>query len=413
MISEGPQVAYAVANVRRQPSRVVPTPGRKKVALIVETSLAPGREILRGIASYLREEGPWSIAHEPRTLEQSVPRWLRGWRGDGIIARVQNQRVARAIAAVGVPTIDVLGVVTGLPFPIVHVDDEAIGRVGAEHLLDQGYRRFAFLGIRDENWSNRRALSFARRVGDAGFPCVTHFVSRQTARQESWEDSGPELAAWLIGLSKPTGLMIASDQLGPHTLEACRSNGIVVPDELGVVGVDNDEPLCEVSDPPLSSVWPNHRQVGYEAARLLDALMRDGATPEAPTLLPPKGVHARVSTDSLAVDDRNVAQSLRFIREHACEPIDVDDVVRAVPISRSVLQRLFRDLLGRSMHDEIIRVRLSRARELLQETDLPLIEIAERAGFRHQEYMGAVFRQRLGITPGTLRRRRKRRGRTA
>jgi len=321
--------------------------------------------------------------------------------------------VARAIAAVGVPTIDVLGVVTGLPFPIVHVDDEAIGRVGAEHLLDQGYRRFAFLGIRDENWSNRRALSFARRVGDAGFPCVTHFVSRQTARQESWEDSGPELAAWLIGLSKPTGLMIASDQLGPHTLEACRSNGIVVPDELGVVGVDNDEPLCEVSDPPLSSVWPNHRQVGYEAARLLDALMRDGATPEAPTLLPPKGVHARVSTDSLAVDDRNVAQSLRFIREHACEPIDVDDVVRAVPISRSVLQRLFRDLLGRSMHDEIIRVRLSRARELLQETDLPLIEIAERAGFRHQEYMGAVFRQRLGITPGTLRRRRKRRGRTA
>src|SRR5882724_4840647 len=413
MISEGPQVAYAVANVRRQPSRVVPTPGRKKVALIVETSLAPGREILRGIASYLREEGPWSIAHEPRTLEQSVPRWLRGWRGDGIIARVQNQRVARAIAAVGVPTIDVLGVVTGLPFPIVHVDDEAIGRVGAEHLLDQGYRRFAFLGIRDENWSNRRALSFARRVGDAGFPCVTHFVSRQTARQESWEDSGPELAAWLIGLSKPTGLMIASDQLGPHTLEACRSNGIVVPDELGVVGVDNDEPLCEVSDPPLSSVWPNHRQVGYEAARLLDALMRDGATPEAPTLLPPKGVHARVSTDSLAVDDRNVAQSLRFIREHACEPIDVDDVVRAVPISRSVLQRLFRDLLGRSMHDEIIRARLSRARELLQETDLPLIEIAERAGFRHQEYMGAVFRQRLGITPGTLRRRRKRRGRTA
>ena len=126
-------------------------------------------------------------------------------------------------------------------------------------------------------------------------------------------------------------------------------------------------------------------------------------------MLPPKGVHARVSTDSLAVDDANVAQSLRFIREHACEGIEVDDVVETVPISRSVLQRLFRDLLDRSIHDEIIRVRLSRARQLLQETDLPLIEIAERAGFRHQEYMGAVFRLRLGITPGTLRMRKRRR----
>ena len=413
MTIDGHHVAYADLRVSRPASRVAATPNRRKVALIVETSLAPGREILRGIASYLREQGPWSIAHEPRTLEQSVPRWLGRWRGDGIIARVQNQRVADAIIRVGVPAIDVLGVVEGLPFPLVHVDDEAIGRMGAEHLMDQGYRRFAFLGIRGENWSERRATSFGERVHSAGFTCVTHYVSRQTARQESWEDSGPELASWLVSLPKPAGLMIASDQLGPHTLEACRSNQLVVPDEIGVVGVDNDEPLCEVSDPPLSSVWPNHRQVGYEAARLLDVLMRGGAGPHAPILLPPRGVHARASTNSLAVDDRNVAHSLRFIREHACEPIDVVDVVKTVPISRSVLQRLFRDLLGRSIHDEIIRVRLSRARELLQETDLPLIEIAERAGFRHQEYMGAVFRQRLGITPGALRIHKRRRGRTA
>jgi LacI family transcriptional regulator len=232
-------------------------------------------------------------------------------------------------------------------------------------------------------------------------------VSRQTARQQSWKDSGPELATWLVGLPKPTGLMIASDQLGPHTLEACRSNGVVVPDDLGVLGVDNDEPLCEVSDPPLSSVWPNHRQVGYEAARLLDSLMRNGAHPTAPTLLSPKGVLARMSTGALAVDDRNVAQSLRYIREHACEAIDVDDVVRRVPISRSVLQRRFREVLGRSIHDELIRVRLARARELLEDSDLPLVEIAERTGFRHQEYMGAVFRQRLKTTPGQLRRRRR------
>ena len=398
------ELAYPLTGVRRLALRVTRLLRRKKVALIIETSLAPGREILRGIASYLREEGPWSIAHEPRTLEQSVPRWLRKWQGDGIIARVQNQRVAEAIAIVGVPTIDVLGVVDGLSFPLVHVDDAAIGREGAEHLLGQGYRRFGFISIRGENWSQRRAQSFAQRVEAAGFACDHHIVARQTARQQSWKDSGPELATWLVGLPKPSGLMIASDQLGPYVLETCRSNGLVVPDDLGVLGVDNDEPLCEISDPPLSSVWPNHRQVGYEAARQLDILMRDGARSHGPSLVRPRGLQARMSTDLLTVDDEYVARSLRYIREHACDGIDVDQVVKRVPLSRSVLQRRFREALGRSIHDELIRVRLARARELLEDTDLAMAEIAERTGFHHQEYMGAVFRQRLDMTPGQLRR---------
>jgi LacI family transcriptional regulator len=375
-----------------------------RVALVVETSLAPGREILRGIARYVREHGPWSIAHEPRTLEQSVPRWLRRWRGDGIIARVQDQRIARGIAAVGLPTVDVLGVVEGLPFPLVHVDDEAIGRLGAEHLMDQGFRRFGFFGIEGENWSERRAAAFAARVQAAGFPCAVYSMPRQTARQERWEKSERKLSTWLSALPKPAGLMLATDQLGPHTLEACRRVDLVVPEDVGVIGVDNDGPLCEVSDPPLSSVWPDHRRVGYEAARLLSLLMSGAERPLKPIFCPPRGVHARASTDTLAVDDRAVAGALRFIRENGCTPIDVDDVVRRAAVSRSVLQRRFRALLGRSVHDEIVRVRLARARELLQGTDLPLAEIAERTGFKHQEYMGAVFKQRLQQTPAAIRR---------
>jgi len=397
--------AIYCGSVRRPPVRAVSSvPAWPRVALIVETSLAPGREILRGVARFVREKGPWSIAHEPRSLEQSVPRWLRRWKGEGIIARVSDQKLARAIAAAGVPTVDVLGVVDGLPFPLVHVDDEAIGRLGAEHLLDIGFRRFGFFGIEGENWSHRRSDAFARRVQAAGCSCLTFTMSRQTARQERWEDSERDLAAWLAALPKPAGLMIASDQLGPHTLEACRTAGVVVPDDLGVIGVDNDGPLCEVSDPPLSSVWPDHRRVGYEAAQLLSQLMQGAPAPRKPVFLPPLEVKARKSTGALAIEDREVAQALRFIREQGCGPIDVEDVVRVVPLSRSVLQRRFRALLGRSVHDEIVRLRLARARELLQETDLPLAEIAERAGFRHQEYMGAVFRRRLHVTPGSLRR---------
>ena len=396
--------AYTARAVR--PSRIEDrrSPGeRPRVALVVETSLAPGREILRGIARYVRERGPWSIAHEPRTLEQSVPKWLESWRGDGIIARVQDRSIARAIARVRVPTVDVLGVVEGLPFPLVHVDDQAIGRLGAEHLLDQGFRRFGFFGIEGENWSSRRRDAFGARVAAVGCTVVAHAVSRETARQERWEKSERALSAWLAALPKPAGLMLATDQLGPHTLEACRRAGVVVPDELGVIGVDNDGPLCEVSDPPLSSVWPDHRRVGYEAARLLDQLMRGSERPRDPIFCPPRGVHARKSTDTLAVEDRAVAQALRFIREHGCEAIGVDDVVNKVPMSRSVLQRRFRSLLGRSIHDEIVRVRLARARELLQGTDLPIAEIAERTGFKHQEYMGAVFRRRLQQTPAAIR----------
>jgi LacI family transcriptional regulator len=377
---------------------------RKRVALIIDTSFAPGREILRGIASYLRKEGPWSIAHEPRTLKQSVLRWLNNWCGDGIIAGVRSERVVKAIAAVGVPTIDVLGVVDGISLPLVQVDDAAIGRDGAQHLLDQGYRHFAFIGIRGENWSQRRAQSFAQRVHLAGFGCEHHMVSWRTTRQEGWNEAGPQLANWLVGLPKPSGLMVASDQIGPYTLETCRRKGLVVPDELGVLGVDNDEPLCEISDPPLSSVWPNHSQVGYEAARQLDMLMRGGPRPQEPTLVGPKGLQVRISTDVLAIEDKDVARSLLYIREHACEGVDVDQVVKRVPLSRTALQRRFREVLGRSIHDELIRVRLARARELLQDTELPMSEIAERTGFRYQEYMGAVFRQRLNVTPGQLRR---------
>jgi LacI family transcriptional regulator len=376
---------------------------RSRVALIVETSLAPGREILRGITQYVRERGSWSIAHEPRSLEESASRWLQRWSGDGIIARVQDESIAREIAAVGVPVVDCLGVVRNPGFPLVHTDDEAIGRLGAGHLLEQGFRRFGFFGIEGENWSDRRGQAFASHVVAAGFSCVIYKIPRHADGSQRWEESERELASWLAQIPKPAGVMIASDQLGPYTLEACRRANAMVPDDIGVIGVDNDEPLCEVSDPPLSSIWPDHRRVGYEAARLLDQMIRGAQPPSGPVLLPPRGVVPRRSTDALAIDDRALAQAVRYIREHGCDAIEVADVVKAVGVSRTVLQRRFRMLLGRSVHDEIVRVRLVRARELLQQTDLPLIEIAERTGFRYQEYMGVVFRRHLRQTPGGIR----------
>lgn len=382
---------------------VKPPAARPQIALIVETSLASGRDILLGIARYIREQGPWSIYHEPRGVEQVLPRWLKSWAGDGIIARVQNRRVAAELAGSGIPVVDVLGVVEDSGLPLVHVDDAAIGRKGAEHLLERGFRHFGFVSFEQENWSLFRAQAFAARVAAAGLPCVDLTLPRRTARSGSWERYQEALVRWVAELPKPAGVMIASDQLGRDLLEACRQAGVLVPEEVGVLGVDNDEPLCLVADPPLSSLWPNHARVGYEAAQLLHQLMDGARPPAAPIYLPPGNVVARVSTNTLAVDDRVVATAARFIREHACAGISVEDVVRQVPVCRSILQRRFRAVFQRSVHDEIVLVRLRRAKELLRETELSLSVIAEKAGFRHQEYMGVVFKARLGLTPARYR----------
>jgi LacI family transcriptional regulator len=384
-----------VKNHRRQ---------RPHVALIVETSLASGRAILRGVARYVRRHGPWALFYQPRSLEEAVPKWLRQWRGDGIIVRVQNRKIAEAVLAAGLPAVDVLGVVPGLPLPLVHVDDAQVARLAAAHLLERGFQHFGFFGIEGENWSHNREQAFVEAVLREGGSAQVYNLPRGVETFGSWEAVEDDLAAWITRLPKPAGLMVCSDQRGPLLLEACRRAGVAVPDELTIIGVDNDEPLCEVCNPPLSSVVPNHEQVGYEAAALLERLMAGQAPPEKPVLVAPAGVVTRLSSDTLAIEDRQVAAALRLIREHACEGLKVNALARQVGLSRTVLQRRFRAVLRKSVHQLIIEARLKRAQDLIVNTDLPMIEIAERCGFKHVEYLCAVFKQRLGMPPRQLRR---------
>lgn len=372
------------------------------MALLVETSLGSGRDILRGIAAYVRQNRSWSLFHEPRSLDQSAPRWLANWKGDGIIARIQNQQIAKAVRETGLPVIDVLGIVD-TPFPLVHVDDRAIAQSAAEHLYERGFRRFGFFGIKDENWSERRRDAFQDILATKQYELEVFEASRDELHEIAWEKREDRLAAWVAKLPRPIGVMVSSDQLGCDFLEACRRINASVPDEIAVVGVDNDEPLCEVSQPSLSSVWPDHRAVGFEAASLLDAMMKGNEPPTQPTLIPPRHVVTRRSTDILAIEDSNVAKALKIIRDHGCEDINVDQIVRHSGLSRSVLQRRFRQVLGTTIHGEILNSRLKHACHLLAETDLSLMEIAERSGFKHQEYMGAVFKSKLKKTPGQFR----------
>jgi len=369
------------------------------VALLIETSLAPGRDMLRGIARYVRENRPWALYHEPRSLDDGLPAWLQRWRGDGIIARVQNAPIARAVQAMKIPAVDVLGVVANARMPLVHVDDHAIAQVAADHLRERGFHHFAFIGIKGENWSEQRRDSFWKALGVRASDFHRHEVGRRAMVATPWEQREEELADWIRTLPKPCGLLVCSDQVGLHVLEACRRAGVEVPDQLGVVGVDNDETLCEICNPSLSSVDAGHEAVGYEAAKLLEGLMRSRSSARVVRRVRPQGVVIRKSTDLLATVDAQVAEALHIIRVHACEGLMAGDVISRLPVSRSVLQRRFRHETGRSIQEEIIQVRLDAARKLLAETDHSLMDIAEQSGFRHQEYMGAVFRSRLGKTP--------------
>jgi LacI family transcriptional regulator len=328
---------------------------------------------------------------------------MERWEGDGIIARVQNQVIVEEVLATGIPTVDVLGVVPNR-FPLVHVNDVMIAEMAAEHLLERGFRNFGFFGISGENWSVRRRDSFIEAVRKEDGKVDVYELPRRSPQENNWETMENDLAAWIGKLPKPAGLMICSDQRGPQLLEACRRAGVQVPDEIAVIGVDNDEPLCEVCDPPLSSVSAGHAQVGYSAAGLLFEQMKGSKHQAENILVDPKGVVTRLSTDVLAIQDRKLAMVLRIIRENACHGLEVDELARIAGLSRSVLQRRFRMALKRSIHQEIIAVKLKRAQELLSQTELSLVDIAEKAGFKHQEYMGAVFRARLGKTPAQYRR---------
>ena len=380
-----------------------------KVALLVETSREYGRGLLRGIVRYSRLHGPWSFYVTPGDFEQALPK-MEQCGGTGIIARVETPKVADAILATGLPVVALdlserqLSPESPLSgFCEVVSNSHQAARMAAEHLLDRCFRHYGFVGVSGRIWSRRRQESFCERLGEAGFePHVYQFPKRK--RDREWSREQATMAGWLRTLPKPIGLMACNDDRGREVLEACRAAAVRVPEEVAVVGVDNDSLLCDLADPPLSSVTLNVEDGGFEAAALLDRLMRGEIEPREQIVVEPLYVVTRRSTDAIALDDREVAGALRLIRESVNRPIQVDEIVAATGLSRRTLELRFQRALGRSIHAEIQRVRLERAKRLLLQTDLPIPNIAQVSGFATASYFAQTFRQELDTTPARYRR---------
>jgi LacI family transcriptional regulator len=389
------------------------------VAVILDAARAYDPLIIGGVAQYVGDRtaanggvATWSLYVEEDPI-QKLPNLAR-WHGQGVIANFDDRRVAATLRGSGLP---VVGVGSGYGWyvassgiPYIYTDNVAIGRAGAEHLLACGLPTLAFYGYprgRTTGWSDERKAAFVATVERAGRPC--HVFTGRQRDVRRWEDLQEELQAWLARLPKPVGLMACNDLRARHVLEACQALDLKVPADVAVIGVDNDQLICELTRPPLSSIDQAARRIGYEAAALLDRMMavgsrrkRGAATPTS-VIVPPLGVVVRASTDTFASQDEAVVEMLRTLRASPGRKPPVADMAERLGISRASLEQRFRTVVGRSIHDEYVRLRLQHLRTLIVDTDLPLKAIAARAGFPSLQYMTTFLRRQCGVTPARLR----------
>lgn len=376
----------------------------RRVALLVETTRSYTRDLVAGVRRYVARHGPWSVFLELRALDSSPPPWLRNWDGDGILSRTFTQRMADVIAATGVPTVELRATNLRHEFPFVGVDNSQVGPMVAEHFLERGYQQFGVYSLHTEKFFEERAANFARSVECAGRSCSL-LPERRSDKARDWEKSQARLIQWLTSLPKPAGVFAANDQLAVRVLEACQRAGIAVPEEVAVVGCENEETLCTFATPTLTSVRFDGAAVGYRAAELLDRLMSGLRPPKRHQLIPIKDIVVRESSDESVINDGLVADATRIIRETAAGGLSVQDLCRRLNASRSTLERRMKSALNRTPKEEIQRVRFREVERLLRDTDLPIEAIAEQTGFVHSHYLQAAFKQRHGETPGGFRRR--------
>lgn len=371
-------------------------PPSASVAVLVEMSSAHGRGLIRGIAEYVQRHTHWTLHLEEAGPIRRAPNWIKSWTGDGIIARIESPEIARIIQGKSVPAVNVSGRTSPPGVPHVDMDNRAVCELAADYFRQRGYRQFAYCGNARFEWSEWRKDLFCQILSAERITCATfQLVETKQSREQ--------LQRWLETLPKPVAIVAANDLCACTVLEACAEAGLDVPSQIAVLGVDDDEILCTLSRPQLSSVTPDAEGIGFLAAQTLHELFQ-GRDPGAATRrVKPLSVHNRQSTDAAAVGDWHVEQALRFIQGHATRAIDVDDVVAQAHASRRFLEKRFRDVVGRPIHAEIFRLRFETAQRLLATTPLPLKEVAARSGLGRADYMSMVFRQKLGMSPTQFR----------
>jgi LacI family transcriptional regulator len=374
-----------------------------RIGLAINHALAYYRGILRGIRHYAETRPHWVF--NALVIEEGRRRSTSTSQPDGVIASINTPELANSMRRWPRPVVNVSAVVPDLRFPNVRVNNDLVGQLAAQHFLDRGLRHFAFVGQVGQLVSDEREVAFRKALAAGGHPLACYHDRATRPFDPSgrrWPlDRG--VLRWLRSLSKPIGILAQNDLWGMRLAEACRQIDMRVPEDVALLGVDNDDLYCELSRPTLSSVVLPSQRIGVEAAALLERLLEGAPPPAEPILMPPVGIVTRRSTEVLAIDDADVVAAVRLIRESAHVPLRASDVLKEVQLGRRTLERRFRQHLGRGVSEEIRRVHLERARRLLIETTAPMKSIAQQAGFSDFRHMAVVFRQELGMSPSKYR----------
>ncbi len=378
---------------------------RRRILVFCETNTSYGRGIVEGLLRYGRERN-WILSFEQVGRDARSFERYRPWRADGIVIRSYYRSTYNRVLQSGVPFVELLGYAESNVAPAVTMDEQRVAELVVDHFLERGLRSFAYYCMEDSPIFYARRYFFLRRLEELGYLCdvyPTKWRVRDYAFPQWSEKYRDKLAKWLKGLPKPIALFASLDQCGQVVLELCHELGIRVPQDISVVGVGNDDWICGLLRPTLSSVDGNSFAVGWHAAQILDRKMND-QTVENRTIYVPAGFLAtRKSSDFYAVGDPDVEAALSFIRDRACQRITIDDVLSEINVSQRTLYRAFSKYLGRTPQDEIIRVQIERAKTLLRETNDSIMSVAFQCGFSSDVYFVRAFRREVGTTPNAFR----------
>jgi len=376
----------------------------KHIALALPLDVVFVERLLPGILDFARDQGGWVFTRIPERLTSSFE-WLRNWEGDGAFVLISNKTDVKVAQSLPIPIVNVGGYVKDSRVPTVTLDQQMVGRLAAEHLLARRFHRFGYYGVRDLWYSEQRRIGFETALLAAGYKCSSIESTNLIRSPWDWRRVGGQLARWLRSLQPPVGIMASWDLRAQMLSEACTMIGLRVPEDVAIVGVDNDPIACEFCIPQLTSVSRNDREVGWQAANLLSQLLEGKRSLKLPILIPPDRVVARRSTDTLVIEDAEVARIVQQVRDHLNEVFGVERILRLSPLSRRQLEQRFRRSVGSSPYAFLNELRVERAKLLLaQSQKRALTSVASECGFSELRRFRMVFRRITKLSPAEYRR---------
>ena len=372
----------------------------KKIVLMIKPQGAFDRRFLRGIARFTHSHFDWSIFHQSEKKNRNL-KIVKNWGAHGAIVDYREfEEVHTAFR--NIPIITINSNRSDSKLPNIQSDSDSIAQIAFDHFKERGFKTFAFAGFDDLKWSKDRKSSFEAIVTSNGLSCE-FFLSSYINKNWTWDKELKLLVDWVTSLPKPTAILSCSDEHGRHIIEACRNANISIPDEVAIVGIDNDDVICNLCSPTLSSIFLNTEPVGYRAAELLDKLMRGEKMDGQRIIAEPTEVETRGSSDIFLIDDPEMNRVIKYIHENSTRPIDVEEIAEYSCRSRRSLYDSFIKTTGLSPSQYIQNIRIKQISRLLLKTDLSLNHIAHKLGYSGSEKISRVFKKEKGVTPSTYR----------